>query len=94
MSYYTSSSLSSSTVKSVLFYLTAVAKNRVISDPLYLEVLHHATMAEKRTEAFVGRAHLLRKVQLLLNYYPLLIGPEELELIRTDVCILLNQPIL
>ena len=70
-----------------------MAKHRVISDPLYLEVLHHTTMAKKRTEAFVGRAHLLRKV-LLLYYYPFLTGPEDPGLIRTDACILLNQPIL
>ena len=62
-----------------------MAKHRVISDPLYLEVLHHATMAEKRTEAFVGRAHLLRKVLLhVLYYYTLLGGPEDLGLIHPD----------
>lgn len=43
-------------------FLTAVAKHKVIDDPLYLEVLNHATMAEKRTEAFVGRKLFLKKV--------------------------------
>ena len=50
--------------------LTAVAKHKVIDDPLYLEVLNHATMAEKRTEAFVGRKHFLEKVTALPKRQP------------------------
>ena len=49
-------------INTTVIFLTAVAKHRVINDSLYLEVLHHATMAEKRTEAFVGRTHPLKKV--------------------------------
>ncbi|KAL9969786.1 hypothetical protein ACROYT_G022043 [Oculina patagonica] len=45
----------------------AVAKHKVINDPLYLEVLHHATVAEKRTEAFVGRTHPLIKMEAYLK---------------------------